>query len=117
MKRTPLIVCALAASALADPTPVKKPPASGGGGGYSGLGAESITPEVIAKYAAPALDPSVSRRIQAMLDIRGSGGGVLNSRGDKMFFTTRITGTTRCGVRTGRCATRCSSPAARIARR
>jgi dipeptidyl aminopeptidase/acylaminoacyl peptidase len=88
MNRTLPIVCALAATALAD-TPPKKP----AGGAYTGHGAESVSPEVIAKFSAPALDPIVSRRIQSMLDVRGSGGGILTARGDRMFFTSRLTGT------------------------
>src|SRR5262245_45193266 len=64
-----------------------------GGGGYSGLGAESVTPEIIARFAAPALPAEVSRRIQAMIDVRGSGDGILTSKGDRMLFTSSITGT------------------------
>jgi len=61
--------------------------------GYSGLGAESLSPEVIAKFAAPPLDPAVSRRIQAMLDVRGVGGGIVGNRGDRQYFSWRVTGT------------------------
>jgi dipeptidyl aminopeptidase/acylaminoacyl peptidase len=60
---------------------------------YSGLGAESVTPEVIAKYAPPPLDPDVSRKVQAMLDVRGLDGGQVSAKGDRMFFTWSITGT------------------------
>ncbi|HET9987208.1 MAG TPA: prolyl oligopeptidase family serine peptidase [Kofleriaceae bacterium] len=60
---------------------------------YSGLGAESVSADVIAKFAPPPLDPKVSRELQAMLDVRGTGGGVLSNSGAQMFFTWRVTGT------------------------
>lgn len=61
-------------------------------GSYSGLGAESVTPEIIARFAPPALDPQVSRRIQSMLDVRGAGGGLLTSTGERLVFNWRVTG-------------------------
>ncbi len=63
--------------------------------GYKGLGSESVSAEVIAKYAAPALDPAVSRRIQQMMDVRGAGGGVLSRDGKQLFFSWNITGTSQ----------------------
>jgi len=60
---------------------------------YTGLGADSVSAEVIARFAPPPLDPKLSRTIQTMLDVRGAGGGVIASKGDRMFFTWRITGT------------------------
>jgi dipeptidyl aminopeptidase/acylaminoacyl peptidase len=60
---------------------------------YSGLGAESVSPEDIARFAAQPLEASVSRHIQAMLDVRGSGGGAITANGARMFFTWRVTGT------------------------
>lgn len=59
---------------------------------YSGLGAASVTPELIAKYAPPPLDPRVTRGIQAMLDVRAPGLGVVAPDGGKLYFTWRITG-------------------------
>jgi protease II len=89
-----LPLCFVATAALADtakqmqsPKPELKP------GGYSGLGADSLSPQEVAKYAAAALDERVSRKIQAMLDVRGSGGGLTTSKGDRQIYTTRITGT------------------------
>jgi len=61
--------------------------------GYSGIGAESVSPEVIARYAAPALDERISRRIAAMLDVQGMTGGIVSDRGDRQYFTWRVTGT------------------------
>ena len=93
-------VCGLATFARADtprfdpyayphgfPTAPKQPQP------YSGLGAESVTPELVAAYAAPPLDPQVSHGIERMLDVRGTGGGLLTTKGDRMFFTWKITGT------------------------
>src|SRR5690242_2295837 len=60
---------------------------------YEGLGPDSLTAEEIQKYAAPALDPVVSRRIQAMLDVRAAdGGAVIGDRGDRQFFGWKVTG-------------------------
>ena len=61
--------------------------------GYKGLGAESISPQEVAKYAAPPLDPTVSRRIQAMLDVRGPGAGLVTNSGAREIFGSRVTGT------------------------
>src|SRR5689334_16640428 len=106
-----LILCLLASPSLAlaqapgqpgrparPPAPAAKVPAAppampAAPGGYTGLGAESISPQEVARFAAPPLDPSVSRRIQAMLDVRGAGAGFLTSKGDRMLFNSRITGT------------------------
>ncbi|AUX41468.1 hypothetical protein SOCE26_028810 [Sorangium cellulosum] len=61
--------------------------------GYEGHGAASVSPEILARYAAPPLPDDVSRRIQAMLDVRAPGGGVLAPDGKTLFFTWTITGT------------------------
>jgi protease II len=103
MRRHALLLCALAATASAQPRTYSpfdfpRPPShvvlesSSGEGGYQGLGAESVSANDVARFAAPALPPAVSRRIQAMLDIRGAGGGVISSKGDRMFFTSSLTG-------------------------
>ncbi|HEX2690819.1 MAG TPA: prolyl oligopeptidase family serine peptidase [Kofleriaceae bacterium] len=83
-----------ATAALAD-TPKQAPPprADSRPGAYSGLGAESVSPQEIAKYAPTALEDRVSRKIQAMLDVRGAGGGLITSKGDRQVFTARVTGT------------------------
>jgi dipeptidyl aminopeptidase/acylaminoacyl peptidase len=84
-----------------DPTPFQspyakpaaqkpKPPPT-----YTGLGAESMSAEDVAKFAPPRLDPKVSRTIQAMLDVRGTGGGAITRDGKRTFYTTRVTGTTQ----------------------
>jgi dipeptidyl aminopeptidase/acylaminoacyl peptidase len=45
-------------------------------------------------YAPRALDPALSRRIAAMLDLRGAGdGAALGDHGDREVFTWNVTGT------------------------
>ena len=83
MKPWTLLLCLVGTQAVADPK----------SGGYTGHGADSMKPEEIAKYVAPPLADHVSRRIQAMFDIRGAGGGAITSRGDRMVYTTSVTGT------------------------
>ncbi|WP_437899724.1 S9 family peptidase [Sorangium sp. So ce124] len=61
--------------------------------GYEGHGAASVSPEILARYAAPPLPDDVSRRIQAMLDVRAPSGGVLGPDGKALYFTWTITGT------------------------
>ena len=91
MRFVPVSLCLIASAALADSKPVVKPKAQPQG--YTGLGAESVTQEIIAKFAAPPLDQRVSRRIQTMLDVRGAGGGALTKNGQRMFFNWSVTGT------------------------
>ncbi|MEO8845820.1 MAG: prolyl oligopeptidase family serine peptidase [Kofleriaceae bacterium] len=60
---------------------------------YSGLGADSVSAADIARFAPKPLEPTASRRIEAFLDVRGATGGFVTARGDRMFFTWKITGT------------------------
>ncbi|MCC6553065.1 MAG: S9 family peptidase [Polyangiaceae bacterium] len=60
--------------------------------GYAGHGAASVAPELLARYAPKPLPPDVSRRIQAMLDVRAPGAGMLSPDGKTLFFTWTITG-------------------------
>jgi dipeptidyl aminopeptidase/acylaminoacyl peptidase len=60
---------------------------------YSGLGADSVSPEIVAKFAPQPLDPQFTRSIQAMLDVRSPGLGLIAPKGDKLYFGWRITGT------------------------
>ena len=59
---------------------------------YSGLGAGSIPPEKVAKYAPPPLDSAVSRRIQTLLDVRAPGLGRLAPDGSRLYFGWSVTG-------------------------
>ena len=63
--------------------------------GYTGLGAGSVSPEVIAQFAPQPLEDRVSRKIQAMLDVRGAGSGIMTSKGERMVYTSRVTGTSQ----------------------
>jgi dipeptidyl aminopeptidase/acylaminoacyl peptidase len=89
-----LPICFVATAALAD-TPKQAPPPKPDlkASSYSGLGADSLSPQDLAKYAAAPLDERMSHKIQAMLDVRGSGGGLITSKGDRQIYATRITGT------------------------
>jgi protease II len=60
---------------------------------YSGLGAGSLSPETVAKYSPPPLDPAVSRRVQMMLDVRAPGLGLVAPGGRRLYFGWSITGT------------------------
>ena len=63
--------------------------------GYAGHGAESVPPEVIAKFAPTPLPGDVSRRIQAMLDVRAPIGSRVAPDGKTLFFAWNVTGTTQ----------------------
>jgi protease II len=92
----PVFVFSVTAFAQPKPSPWEQrkpsPPKATAAQGYSGLGAESVTPEQIAKFAPPALPRAVTQRIQAMLDVRGAGTGIVTAKGDRMFFTSSVTG-------------------------
>ena len=60
--------------------------------GYTGHGAESVPPEVVAKFAPAPLDPEVSARIQQALDVRSPSLGLLSPDGKRLFFTWTVTG-------------------------
>ncbi|HEY1812248.1 MAG TPA: prolyl oligopeptidase family serine peptidase [Kofleriaceae bacterium] len=62
---------------------------------YNGLGAGSVSAAEVAKYAPEPLPSSVTRHIQAMLDIRGAPIGQLESTGMRRFYTSRVTGTSQ----------------------
>src|SRR5688500_15954721 len=62
---------------------------------YSGLGAESVSKEDIARFAPKTIDRLFSRRIETMLDVRGVEAGVMTSRGDRMYYATRVTNATQ----------------------
>lgn len=83
----------VSASALLGALLASSLPAVSQQSGYSGLGAGSVPAEIIAKYAAPPLDPAVSRRIQTMLDVRAPGLGFVAPDGSCLYFGWRITGT------------------------
>ncbi len=97
MKRTALLVSGLALAlglagkAVAKNAAPPRPPVAPASG-YAGLGAESVTSAQVAKFAAPPLPEGVARRIQTYLDVRGAAAGVITSKGDRLLFTSRVTG-------------------------
>lgn len=76
------------ASASAAPAPSAAPSASA----YAGHGVASVPPEVLARFAPKPIPPELSRRIQAMLDVRAPGAGMLAPKADRLFFTWAVTG-------------------------
>jgi dipeptidyl aminopeptidase/acylaminoacyl peptidase len=63
------------------------------GTGYTGHGAASVSPELIAKFAAPKLPAELSRKVQSMMDIRAPGLGVVSPDGSRLYFGWNVTGT------------------------
>ena len=61
--------------------------------GYAGHGADSLPPEVLARYAPTGLPGDVSRRIQAMLDVRAPIGARIAPDGSSVYFAWNVTGT------------------------
>src|SRR5262245_50993937 len=93
----PLVLLALAACARPPvapaPAPAPAPPAPAPPAGtYTGLGAESVPADIVARYAPPSLDKAIKSRVQAFFDLRSVQGGFLTTRGDRMVFNWRITG-------------------------
>jgi dipeptidyl aminopeptidase/acylaminoacyl peptidase len=112
MKRAPLlllsVLTACAGAPLlspvppvtsATPGPSALPPAPSAGAdtapgatAYVGHGAETIAPEVLAKYRPVPLSPEVSRRIESLMDVRAPGIGALSPDGKSLYFSWSITG-------------------------
>ncbi|MBC86396.1 MAG: S9 family peptidase [Bdellovibrionaceae bacterium] len=61
--------------------------------GYSGHGAESVSPNILEKFAPKPLPSSDIARIESMLDVRSPGLGMLSPDGKNLFFTWSVTGT------------------------
>jgi dipeptidyl aminopeptidase/acylaminoacyl peptidase len=80
VKRIALCVLAFAAAAHAQQAP------------YSGLGADSIGKDVVAKFAPPPLDARLLRSIELMLDVRAPGLGIPSPDGRALYFGWGITG-------------------------
>jgi dipeptidyl aminopeptidase/acylaminoacyl peptidase len=59
---------------------------------YQGHGATSIAPELVARFAPAPLDRARSAHIQSMMDVRGTGTGILTTKGDRMVYASRVTG-------------------------
>jgi dipeptidyl aminopeptidase/acylaminoacyl peptidase len=55
----------------------------------------AATPEVLARYAPPALPADLRRRVQAMFDVRSPGAGQLSPDGQRLFFNWSVTGSSQ----------------------
>ena len=60
---------------------------------YKGHGAGSVSSELLAKYAPPALPAALASKIQRMLDVRAPGMGMVAPDGRKLYFGWSVTGT------------------------
>jgi acetyl esterase/lipase len=81
-----------APAAPAAPAPAPSTPAPSA---YSGHGATSIPPEILAKFAPTPIPAEVKRRIESMLDLRAPSPGLPSPDGKHLFFNWSITGTTQ----------------------
>ncbi|HMK72474.1 MAG TPA: hypothetical protein VK454_04000, partial [Myxococcaceae bacterium] len=92
MPKTPVApLAALAALAVVSAASAQAP-AAPPVPAYSGHGAGSVSPEILAKYGPPAIPQAMSRRIQAMLDVRSPGSGKVSPDGKRLFFNWSVTG-------------------------
>lgn len=73
-------------AAAPTPAPAAKPV------GYTGLGLSSVDPEILKRFAPTPLPSELSRRIQAMLDVRSAAAGRLMPDGKSLYFTWTVTG-------------------------
>ena len=59
---------------------------------YTGLGAESVSKETLAKFGPTPLPPQLTRKIQSMMDLRAPGMGLVSPDGKRLFFGWAVTG-------------------------
>lgn len=81
--------------AAAAPVPAAAAPAAAApaaAASYSGHGASSVSPEILAKYAPRPIADELARGIQAMLDVRAPGAGIPAPDGSALYFNWRVTG-------------------------
>lgn len=62
---------------------------------YRGHGAESVSPQELAKYAPPTLPASEAEKVRKLLELQAPGVGQLSPDGKALFFTWSITGTSQ----------------------
>jgi dipeptidyl aminopeptidase/acylaminoacyl peptidase len=86
MSRTLLATTLVAAASLVQAQPASPQP-------YSGLGADSVTRETIARYAPPPLSPEISGPVQRYLDVRAPSLGRVAPDGSRLYFNWSVTGT------------------------
>jgi dipeptidyl aminopeptidase/acylaminoacyl peptidase len=80
-----IFVSLVSAVAFAAPSP--KP--------YSGHGAASVPPEILAKFSPKPLQSEAARHIQSMLDVRAPGSGTLSPDGKSLYYVWSVTGTSQ----------------------
>ncbi len=81
------IFMVLAAALLAAPAAAAEP--------YKGLGLDSLEAADLQRFAPPPLAPEVSRRVQAMQDIKTTGMGAISPDGKALHFSWSVTGVTQ----------------------
>lgn len=59
---------------------------------YEGFGPGSVPPETVARYAPPALDEKLRRRVESVLDLRAPWGGKISPKGGEVYFNWDVTG-------------------------
>ena len=74
------------------PTPAPSASAAAAPTAYSGHGLGSVSPEILARYAPTPLPHEVTRRVQALLDVRAPSAGMLSPDGKVLYFSWTITG-------------------------
>jgi len=75
--------------ASAAPANTTKAPATTG---YSGHGLQSLDPALLAQFSPPPLASEISRRIQALLDVRSPSAGQLSPDGKTLYFGWTVSG-------------------------
>ncbi len=93
--RVPPVTATKGPDGTSNPATAKSATASGASAtsGYAGHGADSVPPEVIARYAPTPLPGDVSRRIQTMLDVRAPVAARVAPDGSVVYFAWNVTGT------------------------
>jgi dipeptidyl aminopeptidase/acylaminoacyl peptidase len=74
---------------------IESPPSSPAGSsasGYTGLGAASLSAEILEKYRPKPLPPDLSARIQSLMDVRAPGIGHVSPDGKALYFSWSISG-------------------------
>jgi len=59
---------------------------------YKGLGQESVSPEVLKKYAPGSIPTDLSNRLRKLLDVSAPGMGMLSPDNKSLYFGWRVTG-------------------------
>jgi dipeptidyl aminopeptidase/acylaminoacyl peptidase len=88
----PPVTSALPGPSALPPAPSGSETPASSASPYSGHGVESLAPEVLAKYRPLPVAPEISRRIQALMDVRAPGIGAVSPDGKALFFSWTITG-------------------------